>query len=190
MEAAAERIAAQREAARKAEEAETAVLRRPPKRNVLTKVGIGATGLLLLAVASLARRPQPPDLAPNCDKPAFALSSPAKQYRPTAFTMVGPAAKRYVLGVNTVGVVRNATGTWGPVALPGKPPDQVLYVRDEPLTGCRRIGVLNFAVPLGEHVVTMYELGDGQSAVEVQQVKVEVVAPDEDDVVVPRPEQP
>ncbi|HEV2889377.1 MAG TPA: hypothetical protein VGX28_03295 [Frankiaceae bacterium] len=181
-------MAARREDDAAAEKAERAVLRgdRRPKRNVLAKVGIGLVALLALGTAALARQPRPPALPASCDRPSFALASPAKQSRPLAYTMVGPEEKRYMLALNTSGFVRDAGGAWRPVTLPGRPRDQVVYVGDEPMTGCRRSGVLNLPVPLGEHVVTMYELPPTGSAVEVARQTVEVVAPDEDDLEVPR----
>jgi hypothetical protein len=144
---------------------------------VLRKVGIGLMCLMVLATAALIRRPRPPLLAANCEKPTFELSSPAKQNRPAAYTMVGPADRQYALGIDTATFV-NRGGSWVPVPQPGRPADQLVAVSAEPMPRCRRIGYLGLPLALGQHTVTMYELTP-TGAVEVQRATIELVPPDE-----------
>jgi len=151
---------------------------RRPSRNVLRKVGIGLAGFMVLATAALVRRPQPPGLAANCDKPAFELSSPTRQNRPAAYTMVGPAGRRYALGVDTATFVQRE-GRWTAVPQPGRAADQVVVVMAESLPKCRRIGYLGLPLALGTHTATMFELTPSGAAVEVQRATFELVPPDE-----------
>ncbi|HEX8004790.1 MAG TPA: hypothetical protein VF519_19050 [Mycobacteriales bacterium] len=161
---------------------EVARLDRPPRRNVLAKALVGVLGLMLLSIAALARRPRTPELAASCTTPAFALASPAKQNRPLAFTMVGPSDRLYALGLDSLGFVREG-GTWRAVRKPDSP--EPVYAAPARLADCRRTGVLNVAVPPGEHTVSMYELTEDQGAVEVRRQTVEVIAPEDEDFDVP-----
>lgn len=156
-----------------------------PKRRILNKVVYGLIALLILGIAGETRRQRAPVLEPDCTKPAFALSSPVRQGRPTAFTMVGPSGRQYVLGVNTASFVRDGS-TWRPVPLLGKSGADVVVVESEDMPECRRTGVLNLAVPLGEHTVSMYELTDDQGAIEVQREPIVVIDPDDEDTAVVR----
>lgn len=175
-------MAARREAEAAEARAEDAVLRgdRRPKRNVLTKAAVGLLGLLLLATAAVARRPRPPELPPSCEVPAFALSSPVKQARPVAFTIVGPPDRRYAIGVDTAGFVREG-GAWHAVPLRGAA--GTVVVRDELMPSCKRTGAFAMNLPLGRHFVTLYELRPDGTALEVQREEVELVlAEDAEDV--------
>ena len=116
-------------------------------------------------------------VAANCERPAFELSSPARQNRPAAYTMVGPADRRYALGIDTATFVDRG-GTWVPVPQPGHPADQLVAVSAEPMPDCRRIGFVGLPLALGPHTVTMYELTPS-GAVEVQRATIELVPPED-----------
>lgn len=178
MAAAADRMAARREAEQAEARAESRVLRgdRRPKRNVFKKTAVGVLGLLILATAAVARRPKPPELPPSCEVPAFALSSPVKQARPVAFTIVGPPDRRYAIGVDTAGFVREG-GAWRAVPLRGVA--GTVVVRDELMPSCKRVGAFAMNLPLGKHVVTLYELRPDGEAVEVQREEVDLVLPED-----------
>lgn len=151
---------------------------RRPKRNVLAKAGVGLAGLMVLAMAAMARAPRPPRLAADCIKPAFAVSSPAKQHRPIAFTIVGPSDRRYALGVDTATFVEQG-GAWVPVPQAGKTADDVVVVKDEAMPRCARTGAFSLGLPLGRHTVTLYELVPGRGAIEIQRETLELVEPED-----------
>ena len=140
---------------------------------------------MLLATAALTRAPKAPELATSCVTPAFAMETPAKQNRPVAFTMVGPSDRRYALGVNTATFVRQ-DGQWFPVPLLGKPATEVVIVAAKAMPECKRTGVFNVPVPVGEVTVTMYELTEDRGAVEVQRETLAVLDPDDPDLPIRR----
>lgn len=131
----------------------------------------------LLALAS-SRRPQPPVVDPNCERPSFALSlTTVDQNKPVAFTVVGPAGREYALGLDTTTFERTPEGGWRGVPKPGFEQTFLTPMLPERLpAGCTRPGIFATPVPLGKHSVTLYELTD-RGAVFVQQEVLEVVEP-------------
>jgi hypothetical protein len=132
----------------------------PPNRHVFRKVLLGLALLLLLQQIATARRPTP-QLAANCTTPSFKLSAlTVKQARPLTYTIVGPAEGKFVLGVDTATFTHDAGGGWSGVPLPGKEDSYEVAAGVKPMKGCRRTGIFSLPVPLGQHVVTLYELRD------------------------------
>lgn len=136
---------------------------------------LGLVVLLFILRISSERRPQAPDLGADCAKPAFVLSKTSVvEAGPVAFTMVGPAGRRYALGVD----VATFTETGAPVPKPGY--EATVLVPDDgrkPMPEeCVKDGFFALPVPLGTHTVTMYELTD-RGAVFVAERAVEVTEP-------------
>jgi hypothetical protein len=144
-------------------------------RNVVRKVMLGLVLILFILRIGSERRPHPPDLAADCARPAFLLSrTTVAQAGPVAFTMVGPAGRRYALGVD----VATFTETGAPVPRPGHA-DSVLVPDNgrKPMPKeCVKDGFFALPVPVGTHTVTMVELTD-RGAVFVAQQDVEVTEP-------------
>jgi hypothetical protein len=171
-------MAAKREAGKQEEAAAPDALWARPRRSVGTKVLIGVGLLALLGYIGAARQPQPPKLAPNCERASFALSSySVKTAKPLTYTIVGPADRRYVLGVDTLTFVRAADGSYGAVPVPGREDSYEVAAGVKPMKGCRRSGVFSLPVPVGEHVVTLYEL-TGADVAEIERQTITVTEND------------
>jgi hypothetical protein len=149
-----------------------------PRRGVGTKVLMGVALLALLGYIGAARRPLPPKLAPNCEKASFALSSDTvKAAKPLTYTIVGPNGHRYVLGVDTLSFVRADDGSYGAVPIRGREDSYEVAAGVKPMKGCRRTGVFSLPVPVGEHVITLYELTD-TDVVEIERQTITVTESD------------
>jgi len=136
---------------------------------------LGLVVILFILRISSERRPQAPDLAADCARPAFALSKTSVvPAGPVAFTMVGPAGRRYALGVD----VATFSETGAPVPKAGY--ETTALVPDDgkkPMPKeCVKEGFFALPVPPGTHTVTMYELTD-RGAVFVAEQPVEVTEP-------------
>jgi hypothetical protein len=149
-----------------------------PRRGVGSKILIGVGLLALLGYIGASRRPPPPNLAPNCEKASFALSSATvKAAKPLTYTIVGPNAHRYVLGVDTLSFVRADDGSYSAVPVPGREDSYEVAAGVKPMKGCRRTGIFALPVPPGDHVVTLYELTD-TDVVEVERQTITVTESD------------
>lgn len=129
--------------------------------------------LLFLMRLGTARRPQPPDVAADCTKPAFTLSATSvRQGAPVTFAIVGPAGRTYALGFDVRSFERGAGGGWVPVP----PVAEGSLVAAAPFAmpeGCKHTGFFAVPVPYGDHTVTLYELTDrGPLFVDQQEVTV------------------
>jgi len=154
---------------------------RPPSHRLGRKMFIGVAVILLIGVVGASRRPRAPLLAPDCTTPAFKLSTETpRQNHAVAFTMVGPPGRIYVLGVDTVSFEHHPgeDTAWLPVAMSGVDQENVLVVGSAPMPKCRRVGVFAVPIPLGGHLVTMYELTDDRGAVEVARTTLHVTTAD------------
>lgn len=141
---------------------------------MLRKVLLGLVIIGFLSWVAAMRRPNAPDLAADCTKAAFRLSSEkVETARPLTYTMVGAAGREYALGVNTVSFT-GSPGAWRPVAAAGHENDVILAATPAPMpAGCKRTGLFALPVPPGKHTVTLYELVSG-GAVFVAQQEIEV----------------
>lgn len=149
-----------------------------PRRKIGVKLLIGVAVLVLIARVGAARRPPAPVLAASCTTPSFALSAyTVKQARPLVYTIVGPEDRRYVLGLDTLTFVRQDDGGWNAVPAPGDEDSYLIPAGVAPMKHCRRTGLFSLPVPVGEHVLTLYEL-KGTQAPEIQRVTVTVTADD------------
>jgi hypothetical protein len=153
-----------------------------PSHHLGRKLFIGLVVVLLIGVVGVSRRPKAPLLVPDCTTPAFKLSTETpKQNHPVAFTMVGPPGRLYVLGVDTVSFEHHPgeDTAWLPVAMSGVDQEDILVVGSAPMPKCRRVGVFAVPIPLGGHLVTMYELTEDRGAVEVARTTIHVTGSDE-----------
>lgn len=138
---------------------------------------LGLVVLLFLMRLGTARRPQPPDLAADCTKPAFKLSvTSVAQNRPVAYTIVGPEGRRYVLGFDTSTFAPRPDGGWDAVPKPGREDSVLVAAGVEPMKGCSRTGFFATPVPIGTHTVTLYELTD-RGVLFVDEQEIEVTEP-------------
>jgi hypothetical protein len=156
-------------------------MEKPPSHHLGRKLVIGLAVIVLIGVVGANKRPSAPLLAPDCTTPGFKLSTETpRQNHPVAFTMVGPPGRIYVLGVDTVSFEHHpgAEAAWLPVAVSGVDQENVLVVGSAPMPKCRRVGVFAVPIPLGGHLVTMYELTDDRGAVEVARTTLRVIDPD------------
>ena len=119
---------------------------------------LGLIVLLFLMRLGTARRPQAPDLAADCAKPAFALSATSvRQGAPVSFTIVGRAGRTYALGFDVRSFERSADGRWVPV--PPVAEGSLVAAAPEPMPAdCSRTGYFAVPVPPGTHTVSLYEL--------------------------------
>jgi hypothetical protein len=149
-----------------------------PRRNIVRKVMFGLVVLLFVARIGAIWKPQPPELAADCDRPAFELSTETvEQRRAVGYAMTGTAGRTYVLGVDTRTFERRPDGGWNPVPAAGVARVDVVAAPAERMPGdCLRDGQFGTPIDVGEHTVTMFELTD-RGAVFVAQQVLEVTEP-------------
>lgn len=149
-----------------------------PTHHLGRKLFIGLVVVLLLGVIGASRRPHAPLLEPDCNTPGFKLSTETpRQNHAVAFTMVGPPGRIYVMGVDTVSFEHHPGEelAWLPVAMNGVDQENLLVIGSAPMPKCRRTGVFAVPIPLGGHLVTMYELTEDRGAVEVARTTLHVI---------------
>lgn len=133
----------------------------PPPRRIGRKVLIGVGLLGIFYVAGAARQPRAL-LPPDCTTPAFKLAADTvAAHKVMSYTVVGPADRWLVLGIDTARLDRTPDGGWQGVPLPGHTEFQ-LGGSFKGVKGCRRTG--RFGIPslgVGTHVVTLYDVTDG-----------------------------
>ncbi len=134
---------------------------------------LGLVVILFLMRLGVERRPDAPDVPPDCAKASFALSTTrVGMGGPVVVTLTGAAGRTHVVGVDVEGFVRDAGGAWRPVPKAGAEP---VWTTPTAMPGeCRRSDYFAIPGPVGKHTATMYELTD-RGAVFVQQEEIEVL---------------
>lgn len=133
-------------------------------RHVSTRVLVVMLGLVLVGVtlAKVAGGGSVPAVHGSCTAPAYALDrTHVRQYGVVTWAATGPAADRFVLGVDTTTV-------------PADRPHGRLFPQ-VPLTGCRAHGRFGVLVPPGRHVVTAFLVAPDGTATTVGSTPVTVV---------------
>ena len=149
----------------------------PAPRYIVRKVLLGLVLLSFVMAIGVSRRPQAPAVAPDCTRASFTLNTTTiAQQKAVTFTIVGPAGRRYAVGVDVAGFERAPDGTWRAVPKPGAETHLVAAAPEPMPQTCTRAGFFATPLAVGRHTVTLYEVTDA-GAVFVQQHDLEVTAP-------------